>query len=222
MLLFTRWEMKPLSSPVWWEMPVYYQAILMTFLQCTFKPFKPHIFRVNSRINNPIISSLSQEKFLGVSSKGRRRFLMPFVYQKKLNPLEQSGCKGQPCHPSGRQWHPVTCHILEDCTDCKAWLCSPFESRTTQSPQASFETGEGQGKKLLSTLRLFQGWENIHHEPANPRGDSLVLPSCPAPGGLLWELLPIALTCCDGQPCTRTVPPILSARKIIGENLIHH
>lgn len=193
MLLFTRWEMKPLSSPVWWEMPVYYQAILMTFLQCTFKPFKPHIFRVNSGINNTIISSLSQEKFLGVSSKGRRRFLMPFIYQKRWNPLEQSGCKGQPCHPSGQQWHPVTCHILGDCTDCKAWLCSPFESRTTQSPQASFETGEGQGKKLLSTLRLFQGWE---YPPwtCKPQGR---LPGAPQLPCSRWFALGASAHCTD-------------------------
>lgn len=182
MLLFNHWEMKPLSAGVWWEMSVYYQAILVTFLQCTFQPFKTHIFRVKSGINNPIILCLSEVKFLGVSSKGRRHFLMPFIYQKKLNPLEQSGCKGQPCHPSGQPWHPVTCHILEHCTDCQAWHCFPFELRTTQGPQASSETGEGQGKNLLSALKLFQDWENIHHESANPRGASLVLPNFPAPG----------------------------------------
>lgn len=66
---------------------------------------------------------------------------MPFIYQKKLNPLEQSGCKGQPCHPSGQRWHPVTCHILEDCTGCKPWHCFPFELRSTQSPQASLVKG---------------------------------------------------------------------------------
>lgn len=195
----------------------------MTFLQCTFKPFKTHILRVNSGTNNPFILCLNEMKFLGVSSKGRRRFLMPFIYQKKLNPLEQSGCKGQPCHPSGQQWHPVTCHIPEDCTDCKAWHCFPFELRTTQSPQASSETGEGQGKNLFSTL-TFPGLREYPPWICKPQGRSPSQLPCSR-----WFALGISapLLCPSHWPALMDSPAprlsslILSALEIIGENPIH-
>lgn len=114
--------------------------------------------------------------------KGQETFLNAFHLSEEIKPpgavwmqrtaLSSLRTAMAPCHLS----HLRALHRLP------AWHCFPFELRTTQGPQASSETGEGQGKNLLSALKLFQDWENIHHESANPRGASLVLPNFPAPG----------------------------------------
>lgn len=152
----------------------------MTFLECTFKPFKRHILRVISGSNNPIILCLNWAKCLGCISKGQKVFLNAIHLSEEIK------------HPWSSLGAKDSIGGLQDNNTSRCTVPLVMSLRTSQT------------WRFEAPLSLWSHGMQNHSAPpdcprtesttpktsANPRGSFLWLPSCPVTGGATAQKKP--------------------------------
>lgn len=100
----------------------------MTFLECTFKPFKRHILRVISGSNNPIILCLSWAKCLGCIYKGQKVFLNAIHLSEEIkHPWSSLGAKDSTGDLQDNSTSRLTVPLVTSLRTSQAWrLEAPF------------------------------------------------------------------------------------------------